>query len=98
MLKAKTVSQRITMLSGNKKVAEYVHWLAELEGIAKCKVEPDETIELKTDKVCVTITTDTMTAINVYGTVFEDLTKKDCKLKVLQDKRKVQYDKKNRKR
>ena len=96
MLKAKNLSQLVTLMAGNKQVNEYVHLLLEAEGISKLPLAKGETVELKTDKVCVTITENTMTAMNVYGTVFEDLTRKDCKLKVLKERGKVKYDKKDR--
>lgn len=94
MLKATTLFKRIAMLSGNKCVYNFVHYLAECDGTGKCLLEDDEVVELKTNKVVITITKDTMTAINVYGTVFEDLTKPNCKLTVLNQKERVIYDKK----
>lgn len=96
MLKAKTISQTVTMLSGNSKVYEFVKSLVDLQGIGKFPLEDGEAIELKTDKVLVTITRDTMTAMNVYGTIFEDLTRKDCKLLVCKERKEKKYDKKTK--
>lgn len=96
MLKAKTVSQQIALLSGNKRVYEFVYKLAKDDGCLKCQMPDDEGIDIKNDKVLVTITKNTMTAMNVYGTIFEDLTKKDCRLYVLKEKQKrVKEKKKN---
>ena len=96
MLKPRTINQYITMLSGNKQVYEFVKSFPELDIIGRCKLEEDDAVELKNDKVLVTITTTSMTAMNVYGTIFEDLTRKDCKLLVLKEKKEKKNDKKTK--
>ena len=96
MLKPKTISQYVTALSGNKRVYEFVKSYVDFEGIGHFKLEDDDAVELKDDKVLITITTTSMTAMNVYGTIFEDLTRKDCKLLVLKDKEKKKNDKKTK--
>lgn len=93
MFKPKTVNQVVIALSGNRKVYDFVQNLVDLERIGKMRIKDGDAYELKTDKVLVTITTTTMVATNVYGTIFEDLTRKDCKLIVNKDNRRKKYDK-----
>lgn len=93
MLKPKTVNQVIAMLSGNRKVYDFVKELVDAEGCGKVRISDEDAYEIKTDKVLVVITTTTMIATNVYGTIFEDLTRKDCKLIVNKEERRKKNDK-----
>lgn len=95
MIKAKTISQQVALISGNKRVYEYVSGLLERQGLKKVAFKENEGYEIEDGKVLVTIMGNKMYACNVYGSVFEDFTRKDCKLKVLNVKEKVTYVKKN---
>lgn len=82
MLKAKTLGQRVAMLSGNKEVYETVIEAIKEAGLRDKKVAEDENVEVEYRDVLIVITPTNIYAVNAFGTLFEDFSSKKCKLNI----------------
>lgn len=86
MLYSKTLSGQVSLLAGNRLVAEKMLEAIKFNGLLKAKFCFGEPYEMEYQGITIVVTENTMYAMNSTGTQFEDLTNKRCLLKIFKNK------------